>query len=436
MLRQEVRLVLSRQPGWLAVGLAGHLLIALYTLFRPWLALRAQNNLLQAALFFAAWNMLYGVIYVCAAWLRPKQEETEREQLHLPLSSAHFALRRLVQTSAVPLAAALLALPLFGVLLLYYQVPFGAEAAVVSWDLARNGHDANPWWGRMLWIGLSILSAALMPPALAAWLDAFTPSRYLRCILMLGVPAGMYYATRLAYGWDYATGAVWGWDYYYGPLVMNYRQTRGVSPWPYLALLTVVILLPVAIGWLRPVWRWALLLLPVCLLSAFMLRKALPEEIRQVFRPYSTALFGRDTRYAAALFVGHLSTPKDMRMLMWTYPSNVLIGTPHPVYEPAYPAYPDELSVSAPSESDFPNTAAYHAALERHNQEQAAAQATYEQAEKDYRAALEQYEAANRRMPRLPLWVTAGLYPLFFPLWAIAGLVLGIKARGEPARDA
>jgi hypothetical protein len=433
LLWREARMALARQPGWLAIGLGGGLAIALYSLFRPWFANRAQDNLLQAALFFADWNILFGTLYACAAWLRPKQEETEREQHHLPLSTTHFELRRMIHTSAVPLAAAVLSLPLWAVLLLYYQVPYGVDGQAQNWAFMGDGMVSNPWWPRIAWIAAGMLSAACLPAALAAWLDALTPVRYFRCVLMLAVPAGMYFAARLAAGWDYVPGPAssnWG-DY--GPMVMNYRETRGVSPWPYLILLGILVLGPVLYGWLRPAGRWALLAVPVLVLGAFMLRKALPEEVREVFRPVSTAVFGIDARYASGLFVGHLAPPKDMRMLMWTYPSNVLFAKTTPLVEPTYPEYPD--AGPEPQRKDYASDRDLAAAQQAYAQKVAALQKENEQAVAAYDAAEKKYEEAYARQPRLPLWATAGLYPLLAPVWAVAGLLLGTRLRGEPARD-
>jgi hypothetical protein len=430
LLRTEARLAVTRQPGWLAAGLAGPLAITLYTLLRPWTPVRAERDLMQAALFLAAWNTLFALLCICAAWLRLRQDTAEREQLHLPLSTVHFALRRLVHACAVPVTAALLSLPLWGVLLLFYGKPYGTEGAEQAWSWGLSQEVANPWWPRMAWIAVCLLTATLMPSALALLLDLLAPSRYLRGALLVGIPVGMYFAVRLAVGWDYNAGG-WGGDY--GPLVMNYRQTRGVSPWPYAVLLALCLVLPVAIGWLRPTWRWLLLSLPVLLLVAFTLRRALPESLRAPLRPVSSALFGRDTRYAAALFVGHLSPPKNVRFILYAYTSNVLFGGRAAPQKPEYPEH--EMDILMPNDPFWGNPNPPQADQIRFNKirddEQKRWDARYAQYEKD----LATYEAAYARLPRVAMWVTAGLYPLLLPLWAIAGLLLGIRLRGEPARE-
>jgi hypothetical protein len=264
-------------------------------------------------------------------------------------------------------------------------------------------------------------------------LEALTAVRYLRCVLLLGLAAGMYSLVRLLAGWDYAHQPYWGWGAEYGPLVMNYRQTYGVSPWPYLLLLGLVILLPVAFGWLRPAGRWTVVVLPILLLGVFLLRRALPENVRLIFRPVSTAVFSHDARYAAALFVGHLSPPLNMRMLLNTYPSNVLFAGPRQLVEPPYPDYPE---VGAePARTAFASDAAFQLAQQDFAARQAQAETDYEARRKDYETAEAAYSAEQAKAPRIALWVMAGLYPLLLPLWTVAGLALGSRLRGEPARD-
>src|ERR1051325_2991610 len=106
MLRSEVGRAAVRQTGGLALVLAGPLLISLYTLFRPWQLDRGIANLLQAALFLAAWNMLFTIFCFCNAWLQPRASGAEQDQRHLPLSPLHFELRPLSLASLLPLAAA------------------------------------------------------------------------------------------------------------------------------------------------------------------------------------------------------------------------------------------------------------------------------------------------------------------------------------------
>lgn len=429
LLRTDSLRLLRSQPGWLAAGLTGPLSITLYTLLRPWSPLRAERDLLQAALFFAAWNVLFALAYAVSAWLRPRHDSAERELLHLPLSCTHFALRRLLQAGALPLAAALLALPLWGMLLLYSGTPYGVDADQTRWTWLSWQETGNPWLLRMAWVAGSILSAALLPAALVLWLDELIPNRWLRCILLLVLPAALYLLIRMLTGeWDPNYGGYW---VKHGPLLMNYRQTRGVGPLPYLALLGCVLLGPLLIGWLRPAWRRLLLSLPVLLIAAFFLRAALPETLQHPLRPASSVLFNRDTRYAAALFTGHLSPPQNIRLLWHSYPSNVLFTGAEPLIEPDYP---NLIEPPYPRAEDYADTDEYHAAQKSHESLLTQARLARDEAYAEYQVHLREYEAAYAAAPRLPLWVCAGLYPLLLPLWAAGGLLCGIRLRGEAPR--
>jgi hypothetical protein len=435
LLRREGGQLLARQPGWLAVGLAGPLLITFYTMLRPWRPGLTLHNLLQAALFFSAWSILFQLCYTLAAWLRPRQEQAERELLHLPLSTVHFALRRLQQTSLLPLAAALLALPLWGVLLFYCRLPYGIGADQQSWSWSGEW-ISDPWWVRVAWLVACQLSGTLLCSALAAWLEALTALRYLRCLLLLAIPVGLYFVIELAYGWSRGSGLAWsaGWSSDYGPLIMNYRQTRGVSPWPYLALLALCLTGPLLMGWLRPAGRWVLLCLPVLLCGTLLLLRAMP--VGQL--PLLRASTGRDLRYAGALFIGHLSPPRNMRLLFGSDPSNLLFkghATASPPVKPAYPQLPPEPDYPAQYDETSAEYRAYVQADDKWQSDTAAEREAYSRAMDAYYAADEAYEAQKEHWPRLALWVGAGLYPLLLPLWAVAGLLLGIGLRGEPARE-
>jgi hypothetical protein len=110
LIRREVRLALTRQPGWIAIGLTVPLAVALYTMLRAWQPELSQLRLMQAAMWFAAWNIVYGIFYVIAHWQQVKDQTVEREQLHLPVAPVHFAIRRVLLMSAVPLLTSTLAL--------------------------------------------------------------------------------------------------------------------------------------------------------------------------------------------------------------------------------------------------------------------------------------------------------------------------------------
>jgi hypothetical protein len=428
LLRHEAGLILHRQPGWLAIGLGGPLVITGYTLLRPWTPQHGVRDLLQAALFLCDWNILFALVYACIAWLRPGQEKSERELLHLPLSTTHFTLRRSMHSGSVPLAAAVLSLAVWLVLLCYYRLPYGVGGDLQRWMWMSGDEQANPWRPRVLWLALAILSSALLSAAFVAWLEELVPARYVRCVLLLGIPVGLYFAVRLASGsYDPTYG------YSYGPFLMNYRQTRGVGPWPYAVLLALCIGGPVLIGWLRPFGRWLLLALPVLLFGGLMLWRLLPVEVRVPLSPLTSAMLGRDTRYAAALFIGHLSPPRNARLLLDSYPSNVLFSSGTPLIEPNWPQSPELLP--EPLAGEYRNPAEFIAAHAEYERQAEAADARYQQDQRNYETEYARYEASYAAAPRLALWVGAGLYPLLLPLWAFIGLCLGIAARREPARD-
>jgi hypothetical protein len=124
MLGREAGLALAVQPTGLIAAAAGPLLLSLVALLRTWSPLRAADQLLQAALYFAAWNTLFALVYLCLGWFRPRVDPKEAEQRHLPLSAAHFALRRLLHSSSVPLAGGLFTVLCWGALVLYYDEPY------------------------------------------------------------------------------------------------------------------------------------------------------------------------------------------------------------------------------------------------------------------------------------------------------------------------
>ena len=188
MLRYEARLALTQQVTALAIGVAAPLLIALYTIFRPWSPLHAMDNLLEAALLLAGWGTLFGILHLCTGWLRPRQQEREAEQRHLPLTSIHFFVRRLLHSSGVLLCSATFSLLCWAALLIYYGRPYLANTDwEENWAYGPRGEADMHWWPMMLCIAAVILGSTLLPVALGVWLEALTTRSELRCLLMLGI---------------------------------------------------------------------------------------------------------------------------------------------------------------------------------------------------------------------------------------------------------
>ena len=93
------------------------------------------------------------------------------------------------------------------------------------------------------------------------------------------------------------------------------------------------------------------------------------------------------------------------------------------------------MSVSRPDRANFKSDAEFAAANKAFDAAYAKQQAEHDKAMEAYNAAEREYEAAQAKAPRVALWVMAGLYPLVFPLWAVCGLMLGVRLRGEAARE-
>jgi hypothetical protein len=435
LLRREAQRLLAGQPAWLAVGLAGPLLIALYSLFRPGGNADHAGHVLYAARLLADWHLFFGLAYSLNAWLG-QQTATERALLHLPLSPVHFALRRLLHTSGIPLLTAALSLGPWLAVVIRYWDPYAASSNWTDSYFYMPDPPGTLWLARIAWTTAAILGAALLPAALAAWLDTLDPVPALRCVLLLGTAASGWLLTKLLQGMSY--DAQYGWSGYgYGSFSMNYRQGDGVAMWPYLLAVAQVLVLPVLYGYLRPAWRWAIVALPIALLGLILAREFTPGPVKRVLRPVLALTGYRDARYAEALLLGHLSPPVNIQLLLERYWSNVLFrgAAPFPEPrepEPQYPPEPEYPAHLGSYNADDPAWQAYDASMERWNAETAPQRKQHEQALNQYRVDSARYEAQKEHWPRLPLWVGAGLYPLLLPVWAVAGMLLGIHLRPSP----
>lgn len=312
LLWRHAALQLRRQGGWLVFGVAGLLVIALARVLRPFDLRNGLDAVQHTAVLFAAWYVGFALLHILNVWLAHRPGEQPQIDAHLPLPAGQFFLHRAMEQSVVPLLASLLTLPLFWVVLTYIGLPYGEDPSVEHWRVLGNWDDwvssTEPWGLRAMFLILILAACTLLPLALGAVLQEAVEWVPGRCVLLLGIPTGAFFLIRMV-GDDCTRGA--------------YRQTRGVSPWPFLAVFIAMLAVPFLVGLLGRRGRLILLALAaVAVLGAValpMVKHAIP-----VPRTTATRAAYLDTKYALGYFLGHLSPKEDIDLVLHSYSSNVL----------------------------------------------------------------------------------------------------------------
>lgn len=400
LLRVDARRTLAAQGVWLCLALAVPLGLCAYTILRPFDLRGAYHQLVQLAIWLAAWYTLLPLLYAVAAWLRPPRREADADLRHLPLSDLHFLLRRWIEIGLLPLTGLLLSLPAWLITLAYVDLPYGQQWAAQEWLWSSEGWFTNLWALRILWVSLSLAGGMLLSLGVVCWLDDSLPLGLLRIPVLLGLLAASYLAcARLAAGYGLWTGA-------YGPLIMCYRQTRGYSLVAFLLPPLLLMLLLLLSGLLARGWRIGIMLLAGLGAGVVLLMPLLPYGDLLPLRERIDTRWGRDLRQGVAWSLGHVSAPKGVRLLFDSFRSNVLLAEGEAPLEPAWPDMEPDPNLS-PEANARRGDAAYA----------------------QYQADMRTYEARVAKLPRLALWVGAGLWPGLSGLLTLAGLALGHARR-------
>jgi hypothetical protein len=272
----------------------------------------------------------------------------------------------------------------------------------------------------MAWVGVAILSAALLPAALAVWVEALTTSPIVRSLLLVALPASAWWLIHTDF-------PIYGsrWWRYGGPVSSGllheaYDSWCGVLASRFVIIGVLVLVLPVLYGLLRPWARWLLLALPVLAVGGYLLRWALPDALYQPLRPLGNYVRTTRLRHPAAYALAHLSPTMNIRLLLLSYPSNITLVPP------------DWRRVGIGGkalETAAERAEEYDAGGTEVSEPELLAGETAPLAPAAPLAALRQWWIA----PSLPLWFGAALYPVLLSIWAVAGLLLGQSLRGRRA---
>lgn len=312
LLWRHSALQVRRQGGWLAVGIIGPLVITLAMLLRPF-DLRSGLDIVQrTAVLFAAWYVGFALLHILNVWLAHRPGEQQHVEAHLPLPAGQFFLHRAVEQSVLPLLTGVLTLPLFWVVLTYIGLPYGEDPGVRQWRIIGDWEDwassTEPWGLRAMFLILILAACTLLPLALGAVLQEAVEWVPGRCVLLLAVPTGAFFLIRIV-GEDCCRGA--------------YRQTRGISPWPFLAVFIALLVVPFLIGVLSRRGRMILLIaaaiIALSLLALPMVKHQLPGV-----RTAAMRVAYLDAKYALGYFLGHLSPKENIDLVLHSYSSNVL----------------------------------------------------------------------------------------------------------------
>ncbi len=314
LLGRRTRQHLARSGGWIVAGVAGPLLIACWAILTPFDIRAEYDDFQRAAMLLCGWYVAFAIVHVVFQWLRPASADTDAELRQAPLSALQFFLHRAADVCAVPLLCALLTLPLYGVLLVYFGDAYtsGSQGTLYSlrpdWDYASF---PNPWGWRVLFVGLNVLAATLLPLSLAVLLREIAAWVSLRIPLLLALPVALWYSVERAE---------------FELLRRPYRLTSGVDPWPFIAVLLLILAVPLALGWTRPRLRLA-----TGLLLTLLLAGAAVLAVREGDAVYAGSLTGPlrdmlgDARFALAYFFGHLRLDLNVELLLTRYQSAVLL---------------------------------------------------------------------------------------------------------------
>jgi hypothetical protein len=284
----------------------------------------------------------------------------------------------------------------------------------------------------MGWVGLTLLSATLLPVALAVWIEALTASPIVRCLLLLGAPMAVWWVIHRHFPVNDANWWGYGQPISGGALKDAYDSWDGLLASRFVVVGLLLLLVPLLYGVLRPWARWLLLALPVLALGAYLLRHALPIDVCHRLHPVGNFVRTSSLRQPAAYAFAHLSPPFNVRLLLGSYPSRILLIPPDKRRLAVYLGLKSGAPSAAVADST-PDTAADSAAPEPDDGQGAPEEATgipYGAPPADGPLAALRWWWA---FPSLPMWFGASLYPVLLSLWAVMGLLLGQSLRGRRA---
>jgi hypothetical protein len=329
-------------------------------------------------------------------WLRPRSAaDDDLEARHLPLSGAHFFLKRCGEQALTPLLVLCLSLPFWAAVLLYIQLPYGHS-------LLRANGDHNPlnpynsWLLQTFWTTLSFAGAVLLP--LAA---GFT-------LTELGAPqcssalAGMARSAVLLLTMG---GTYWTVKHIDDEFLMgSYYQSVGVK-WEHLVLPVVLLLVfAFAAGLLKRRLRGAAFACFVAVVATGILVPQMPDNTGVATRRFIADHKLIEIKYAGGYALGHLSPTNNVRLLSEKMDYHIVLGW----NGPPSPEYPD-----------------YEYMLE----------ADYQRAVSEYEEQYRVYHQGFLAARRIRLPVGATLYPLVLSLLVTGGLFTGFLVRPQPMRE-
>ncbi len=422
--RVAARVLAARGQGFFtAAGLLIPLALTLLTILRPFNPRHMSRDLEQLAIWLAAFYVVFTAAYVLAQWLVPQLAASpagrraaaaaeQAGELPLPVSSLQLFLHRALELGLLPLRCFLLSLPLWLAACLYIQLPYGEQWVMEEINYPWYGDPRRALWlAKLAWLCLCFLSAVLLPLAWALLLQETLRSRALRCVLLVLPAAGVY---AVQHFFEYHLRA-------------PYSQTRGYDPLSFLAPVVLLLAGALVLGLLRPGARIALLVAALLLYSGLALLPALLD------RPLHYAGRRFDAPNAARFLLLHLSPPRNVRLILHSWTSNVVLQEaalkqePQPPGEMLQPLYEQsEALFSQGVPEDDPRQLALQRQIEQAGLE-------YDRLYQEYWKELEDYEAVYMKFPRMPMLFGAGAMPLLLPLLLIGGLALGCARRPAQA---
>jgi hypothetical protein len=387
VLRRSARRMLAQrfERGATAVGVVGPLLICGWTVARPFDLRQSYHHLVQCLIWLAAWYTLFAMFYIVLTWMRPRRHREGEDLAHLPLPATHFLVQRAIELGLVPLRCLALSLPLWFIVIAYIGIPYGEQWVDSAWTWA-GAEVPLLWVARIGWSTANLLAATLLPLGVALLISETVRSAATRILLLVLPAAGLYLLVR----------------FYEEHFRMPYRATVGY-PAGWFLLVPLLLLCALTAGQLISV-RVRLALLTVAgmlaVSGAFLLHT---DNLNYRNRVYKADPMLRCFKYSAVWLAGQMDPPHNVRLLMDSLQSNVLL-----VNGPV-PTAPDYAAMFPDANYD---------------------EAGYKKQHDDYQEQYELYEKRVAAMPRIAMWFGAGLMPLLVPLLSFAGLMLGARKRG------
>lgn len=417
LLRRVARRILSArgQAFFTASGLLVPLGLTLITILRPFNPRQMSRDLEQLAIWLAAFYVLFTALYVLAQWLAPqlsaspgarreKQAAEERGELPLPVSGLQLFIHRAMELGLVPLRVLLLGLPLWLAACLYIQLPYGEQWLAEEINYPWYGDPRRALWiAKLCWLGLSFIAAMLLPLAWALLLQESLRSRALRCVLLVLPAIGVYAVQR----------------FFEEHLRAPYQQTRGYDPFSFLAPIVLLVAGALVIGLLRPRLRVALLVLAGLLYSGLALAPTFSDL------PLRYAGRRCDAPNSARYLLLHLSPPRNARLILHSWTSNVVVQDVKLLREPEYPQSSTQPLYDQMEQLNSQGLGEADPQVQELQRQAALLDAAYNLELDAYWKAQESYEQQFMTLPRLPMLVGAGALPLLLPLLLIGGLALG-----------